>query len=134
MNPILRNVLAVAAGFILGSVVNMGLIMIGGSIVPPPAGVDPSDMESIKASMHLYQPIQFLFPFLAHALGTLSGAYLAARLGASRKQILALIIGVVFLLGGVAAANMLPAPSWFVVTDLLLAYLPMAWVGGKWGS
>ncbi len=134
MNPILRNVLAVVAGFILGSVVNMGIISISGSIIPPPDGVDPSDIESIKASMHLYKPIHFLFPFLAHALGTLSGAYLAARLGASRKQILALVIGIFFLLGGIMVSNMLPAPSWFTVVDLFIAYLPMAWLGGLLGS
>ncbi len=134
MNPIIRNVLAVAAGFVLGSVVNMGLIMVSGSIIPPPNGVDPNDIESIKASIHLYTPVHFLFPFLAHALGTLAGAYLAARLGATRKPILALIIGIVFLLGGIAAANMIPAPSWFVVVDLFLAYLPMAWLGGQLGS
>lgn len=134
MNPIIRNVLAVAAGFILGSVVNMGLIMVSGSIIPPPNGVDPNDIESIKASIHLYTPVHFLFPFLAHALGTLAGAYLAARLGATRKPILALIIGIIFLLGGIAAANMIPAPSWFVVVDLFLAYLPMAWLGGRLGS
>ena len=134
MNPILRNVLAVVAGFILGSVVNMGLISISGSIIPPPEGVDPNDIESIKASIDLYKPIHFLFPFLAHALGTLAGAYLAARLGASRKQILALIIGIFFLLGGVTMANMLPGPAWFTVVDLFIAYLPMAWLGGKLGS
>jgi hypothetical protein len=25
---------------------------------------------------------------------------------------------------------MIPAPKWFLAVDLLLAYLPMAWLGG----
>lgn len=74
MNPILRNILAFIAAVILGGLVNMGLIMISGSVIPPPEGVDPSDMESIKANMHLYGVKHFIFPFLAHALGTLVGA------------------------------------------------------------
>lgn len=131
MHPILRNVLAVAAGIILGSVVNMGLIMISGSIIPPPEGADMTTAEGLKASAHLLQPRHFLFPFLAHALGTLAGAYLTARLAIHRNSFLAILIGVFFLIGGIAAANMIPAPNWFVVTDLFLAYLPMAWLGGR---
>jgi len=36
MNPIIKNILAVLAGVVLGSAVNMGIIMISGSIIPPP--------------------------------------------------------------------------------------------------
>lgn len=131
MNPILRNVLAVLAGLIVGSVVNMGLIMISGSIIPPPEGADVTTTEGMKASVHLFQPRHFLFPFLAHALGTLAGAWLTARLAANRNSFLAIVIGIFFLIGGIAAANMIPAPNWFVVVDLFLAYLPMAWLGGR---
>jgi hypothetical protein len=63
MNPILRNILAVLAGVIIGSVVNMGLITISGKVIPPPAGVDVTNMESLKASMHLFEPRHFIFPF-----------------------------------------------------------------------
>lgn len=132
VNPVLRNILAVVAGAVIGSIVNMGLIMISGKVIPPPAGIDVTDMEALKAGMHLFQPRHFIFPFLAHALGTLAGAYLAARLAASRKMLMALIVGVLFLAGGISAVMMLPAPIWFNVLDLVVAYLPMAWIGGKW--
>lgn len=131
MHPVLRNVLAVAAGILVGSVVNMGLIMISGSIIPPPEGADVTTTEGMKASIHLFSPRHFIFPFLAHALGTLAGAFLTARLAVSRNSFLAIVIGIFFLFGGIAAANMIPAPNWFVVTDLFLAYLPMAWLGGR---
>ncbi|MCH2021193.1 MAG: hypothetical protein MK207_01835 [Saprospiraceae bacterium] len=130
MNPIIRNILIVIAGFVLGSIVNMGIIQISGSIIPPPEGVDPTNMESLKATMHLYSPIHFLFPFLAHALGTLAGAYIAAKLASSIKMIIALTIGILFLLGGISMVTMLPAPIWFSCIDLIFAYLPMAWFGG----
>ncbi len=32
------------------------------------------------------------------------------------------------------AATMIPAPVWLLVVDLGLAYLPMAWVGTRWGA
>jgi hypothetical protein len=44
---------------------------------------------------------------------------------------MALIVGGLFLLGGVMAAFQIPAPAWFVTTDLLIAYVPMALLGWK---
>ena len=44
MNPIFKNILAVIAGCVLGSAVNMGIIMVSGSIIPPPDGADVTTM------------------------------------------------------------------------------------------
>lgn len=131
MNPILRNVLAVIAGLVVGGAVNMGLVTISGSVIPPPEGVNPADLESLRANIHLFQPQHFVFPFLAHALGTLVGAAVAARLAATRAMAMAFIIGCFNLAGGIAAATLIPAPAWFIVLDLAGAYLPMAWLGGR---
>jgi len=131
MNPILKNILAVIAGIAIGSIVNMGLIMISGSIIAPPEGVDLTNMESLKAYMHLFEPKHFVFPFLAHALGTLVGAFVAAMLAVSHKMKFALGIGGFFLLGGIVNILMLPSPTWFTILDLVGAYIPMAWIGGK---
>jgi len=130
MNPILRNILAVIAGLFIGGLVNMGIVTISGSIIPPPAGVDPADMESLKANMHLFEAKHFIMPFLAHALGTLVGAFVAAMLAVRNQLIYALGVGIFFLLGGITAATMLPAPTWYLVLDLVGAYIPMGWLGG----
>jgi len=82
----------------------------------------------------LFEPKPFIFPFLAHALGTFVGAFVAARLAANNKMRLAIGIGFLFLVGGITNALMLPAPAWFIILDLLIAYIPMAWLGGKLGS
>lgn len=131
MNPIIRNVLAVIVGFLAGSAVNMGLVMASPHIIPPPTGVDVNDIESIKASIHLYEFKHFIVPFLAHALGTVVGAYVAVIISVSYKLIMGLVIGVLFLLGGISVAFMLPSPTWFVVVDIVGAYIPMAWIGTK---
>ncbi len=131
MNPILKNIIAVIAGAIFGSVVNMTLIMISGFIIPPPEGADVTTTEGLKASMHLFQPKHFLFPFLAHALGTFCGAYLSASIAPIRKMVFALVIGFLFLAGGTANVFMLPSPIWFTLVDLLGAYIPMAYIAGK---
>lgn len=90
--------------------------------------------EGIKAAIPLMQPIHFLMPFLAHALGTLVGALIAALLAASNKLRIALGIGVFFLIGGIAACFMIPTPAWFMAVDLLLAYIPMAYLGAMLGG
>ncbi len=131
MHPILRNSLAVIAGIVIGSIVNMGIISVSGSIIPPPEGTDVTTSEGLKASMHLFEPRHFIFPFLAHALGTLVGAWVAALLAISHKAKFALGIGVFFLMGGIASVFMLPSPLWYTVVDLLGAYLPMAYLGAK---
>ena len=131
MNSIVKNILAIILGLILGSVVNMGIIMISSSIIPPPDGADVTTMEGLKESIHLFQPKHFIFPFLAHALGTFVGAILAVLIAAKHKMKFALSIGVLFLIGGILNTFMLPAPTWFVILDLVGAYIPMAWLGGK---
>ena len=134
MNSIVRNILAVIAGIIIGSIVNMGIIMLSSSIIPPPEGVNPADMDSIKSNMHLYEAKHFIMPFLAHAFGTLVGALIATLLAASNKFAFAIAIGVVFLIGGIANIMMLPSPMWFNVLDITVAYIPMAYFGYKLGK
>jgi hypothetical protein len=128
MARFLRALLAIVLGFVVGSIVNMGLIMLSGKVIPPPNGADVTTMEGLKASLHLFEPKHFVFPFLAHAVGTLVGAFVAALLAPGRSAIPAYTVGGLFLLGGIANFIMLPAPAWFSATDLLLAYLPSAWL------
>ncbi|MBY0526248.1 MAG: hypothetical protein K2R98_22840 [Gemmataceae bacterium] len=133
MMTILRNILAVILGVAVGGSINMALITISPHVIPPPAGVDVTNSESLSTSIHLFEPKHFVFPFLAHALGTLAGALLAYLIAASYRSVFAYVIGVVFLAGGVAAASMIPAPAWFMCVDLGAAYIPMAWIGTQLG-
>lgn len=82
----IRNILAVIAGIVIGSIVNMALITASSAVVPPPPGADLTTYEGLKASMHLFETKHFVFPFLAHALGTLVGALVAALIAASYKM------------------------------------------------
>jgi len=82
---VIRVILAVVLGLLAGSLINMGLITVSGSIIPPPAGVDMTTAEGIGAGMSQLQPEHFLFPFLAHALGTLAGAFIAAKVAVQYK-------------------------------------------------
>ncbi|NNE55410.1 MAG: hypothetical protein HKN32_05280 [Flavobacteriales bacterium] len=131
MNPILRNILAFIAAWVAGSIVNMGLIITGNSIFPLPEGTDPMDPASLAAAMEHFSTGNYIFPFLAHALGTLVGAFVVSKLAAGHQFKLAMGIAAFFLLGGVINAINLPAPLWFEALDLIVAYIPMGWLGWK---
>lgn len=130
MNPIIKNILAVISGWLAGSAINMGLIQIGHKLFPI-RGIDPSDMNALAEVMPTLGFEYFIFPFLAHALGTLVGASIAFMIAATHKMKFAFVIGGLFLLGGIMVNYMLPGPLLFTFVDILFAYIPMAWIGGK---
>ncbi|MGV3459494.1 MAG: hypothetical protein ACO1N9_03450 [Flavobacterium sp.] len=134
MNPIVRNILAVLAGLILGCLLNIGILDVGENIIPSPGIICESRDELLKSDLHLFEPKHFIMPFLAHALGTLAGAFIAAKLAVGNKMRAAFIIGICFLVGGIINVVSLPSPMWFTLLDVLVAYLPMAFLGGKLAS
>jgi len=125
-----RNILAIIIGWFIGSAVNMGLIETGHTLIPI-EGLDPNDMKALAKVMPTLSAKFFIFPFLAHALGTLVGAIVAGWIATSHKMKFSLAIGVLFLLGGIVISFMLPAPIWFIACDIIIAYIPMAFIGGK---
>ena len=124
MKGILKNILVFIVGFILGSSVNMGFVITGNQLIPYTDGVNPIDAT-------MWELKYFLFPFLAHSVGTFVGAFIVARYTASYHLVLSLSVGVLFLIGGISMVFIMPAPLWFIVVDLLLAYIPMGWLGWK---
>ncbi len=130
MNPIIKNILAVISGWVGGSAINMGLIKTGHTIFPI-EGIDPNDMTALATVMPTLEYEYFIFPFLAHAIGTLVGSAIAGLIAANHKMIFSLGIGGLFLFGGIMVNYMLPGPTWFAATDIIIAYIPMAWIGGK---
>lgn len=127
MNPILRNILAVVVGIVVCLLLNGLLLGVMMKLIPPPPGFDPND----TASFALLGPGHLLSPFVAHAVPSFIGGFIAAAIAATRKMTFALVVGGLHMIGGIAAAFMIPAPAWFVALDLGVAYLPMAWLGGR---
>lgn len=127
---ILRNLFAVIIGVVAGCAVNWALVIASPHVIPLPEGADPQDLST---SIHLFEPRHFVFPFLAHALGTLVGAFLAYLVAASYRSLFAYAIGVFFLVGGIAACFLIPAPIWFIVLDLAAAYIPTAFIATQLG-
>ena len=124
MKQTLKNIAIVILGIIVGMILNIGLIILGGTIFPPSENFEP--MNAMNWDFKY-----FIFPFLAHSIGTLSGALIVSKLSKKSSIILPLIVGLYFLLGGIYMITILPAPMWFVLLDVILGYIPMALLGWK---
>ena len=96
MIAIIRNIFGFLIGLVVGGVVNMGLIVLGPSIIPPPQGVDVTDPEALSASMHLFEARHFIFPFIAHASGTFVGSVTAFFIAGSHRTQISYIVGAAF--------------------------------------
>jgi hypothetical protein len=77
----LAHAMAVIPRWALRCVANRSLIEKGPRIIPLPEGTDPSDPDSLRESMPRFLPANFVFPFLAHAAGTLVHAFVTVWLG-----------------------------------------------------
>jgi hypothetical protein len=129
MKPQIKNILAIILGWLAGSIINMGLIQTGHLVFPIEA-IDINNMEALASVMPTLGYEYFIFPFFAHAFGTLVGAFVAGLIAVKNNMKFSLAIGVLFLLGGIAVSYLLPEPIWFTVLDITTAYIPMAWLGG----
>jgi hypothetical protein len=126
----LRIILGLLLGLFVGAMVNGSFIELGMKIFPYPNGVNFNTPEGMKAFSEL--PFKYyIFPFIAHAIGTLSGCLVALLLVRTHAKWVVYSIGLLFFIGGVMAVYMINAPWWFDILDLSLAYLPMAWLSTK---
>ncbi len=124
-----RNIAAVVLGLVVGMAVNMALIMVSWALFPMPEGMDMNVPEQMNAYVATLPVAAFLIIIAAHLGQSFVGAWVAARLGASHLMVLALIIGVLTLAGGVANMMMIEHPPWMYVEIPL--YLIVAYAAGK---
>jgi len=122
MKLFFRIIGALIFGIIIGSIINIGLIILGGNIFPLPEIFD--SMNALNWDIKY-----FLFPFLAHAIGTLSGSFVGSKISKNYSRLIAGVVGIYFLSGGIYMTIILPAPIWFISIDLIFSYIPMAFLG-----
>ena len=73
MKQTLKNIAIVILGIIVGMIINIGLIILGAIIFSPPENFEP--MNAMNWDLKY-----FIFPFLAHSIGTFSGALIVSKL------------------------------------------------------
>jgi len=115
----MRNVLATIIGFFVASAtVYIFETIIGHTFFPLPEGVDPMDMEWIKANMDKIPMGSKILVVIAHFAGIIAGMFMAAQI--SRKSMVpSYIVGVLMLAATFATIFMLPKELWFTISDTI---------------
>lgn len=123
-----RTILAVIAGLVAMAISVAAIQMLGHALYPPPPGTDFNDPAQVRALMATAPAVALGFVIVAWSVGSLVGAWLAARLSRGHPRGAALAIGLVML--ALVAINlwMIPHPAWMVALGLLLP-LPAALLG-----
>ena len=129
---ILKRTIVIFLSVFIGAQVNGAILTLGSNLIPAPAGFDLNTIDGLKSAVPFLEAKHYLFPFLAHAIGTLISALLITRFLTSQQLVFSMMAGILFLLGGVFMVIMLPGtPIWFVLLDLIVAYVPMAYLAYK---
>lgn len=112
----MRVFLATLIGLIVGNGVNMAIISFG---MPVPVETGADQYEAMLEMMKSFTAMDFMIPLAAHIFGILAGL-LVARLICKTSNIPIYIIGGLHMLGTIINIFMIPAPSWFIIVDLIL--------------
>ena len=79
---------------------------------PAPEGMDYQNAEQVKAYMTSFPVYVYLIMIVAHQAGTFAAAFLSARLDSKNGRKNALMMGVIFMMGGMMNLQALPHPIW----------------------
>ena len=128
----LKRVLAVLAGVAAGFVTVFLIEMISSKLYPMPAGLDPSDVEAMKAYIAGLPVGAFAIVLLAQMLGATDAAWVGARV-AGRQRLAGWIAGGFIVVATVVNVVVIPHPPWFAVASVLLT-VAGTWLGARLGG
>lgn len=115
----MKVILATIIGLIVGNGVNLAIINFG-MPTQVEAGVD--QYEAMLEMMKSFTAMDYMIPLAAHVFGILVGLIIA-RLICKTSNVPIYIIGGLHMFATVINIFIIPAPSWFIVVDLILPIL-----------
>ena len=125
----IRSILSVIVGILAGVVTILVLEMAGHFFYPPPAGLDPQNVEAFKEFVAAAPMGMLASVLIAWAGGAFVGGLVAALLSERRRGLHGLAVGAVQTALAVAQLTMIPHPLWFMVVGVTM-FLPLAGLGG----
>ncbi len=127
-----RTILGIIAGVVVGVIVVMLVEGLGHMMFPPPAGLDPSDPEAMKAIIANLSFGAFASVLAAWGLGTLAGGFTAARI-ARNGEWPAWVVAPFVLASAIYEMMRFSHPVWFMGSALAIC-LGMGWLAGRLGT
>ena len=126
----IRNIIAVVVGVIVGMVFNMAVVILNTAVLfPVPEGFNWNDPDAVGAYFTNLPLTAFLVVLVAHLGQAFFGGLVAALISRNAAMTVAMIIGVLSMLAGIANMMMVPNPAWMWIEVPL--YLVAAWFAGR---
>ena len=130
MWPMVRSVVGVILGIAVAMIVIMAVERVSIVVYSRPAPINPADPAAPRQGA-AGLPVGALVLVLAgYALGTFSGALLAAFVAGRAPVTHGLIIGVLFLAANIYTLYTIEHPVWFWIASIAV-FLPAAYLGAK---
>ena len=122
----------------VGMTFNMGMVVLNTALHPMPDGVDFNDAEGISAYIATLPLMAMLLIVMADVGQAFIGGLVAAVIGRSASMVVAMIVGMISMLGGIANLMSMPLPVWmwweiplYLVAAWFAARIVLAWRAGK---
>jgi len=134
MSSMIRSAVAVVTGFLVANLVMVMVVSLNSLLYPEIVkAVESNDPQALGAAVAAPGATGALVVVLAAwVLGSFAGGAVAARIGSHVPFVHALVVGAVFMSGGIANNLAYPPPPWFWAATLF-AFLPAAYAGARWG-
>ncbi|MDR3023221.1 hypothetical protein [Chryseobacterium sp.] len=116
----LRRILAVVVGLIVGSICITVVEKIGHYLYPPPTEAAAGDMEALKVYINDAPFMALFIIILAYALAAVVSGFTASKISNNGKPAAAVICGIIFLLMTIYMMVSLPTPIWFWILGVLV--------------
>jgi hypothetical protein len=126
----IRSILAIVAGFLIGGIV-VALIELPGMFLHPlPPGIDPKDQAAMQAHYARAPTSALICVGIAWAAGPLVGSFLACWIARRALLVHGLVIGIIFLAADLAMISSFPHPAWLAIVGVI-APIAMC-LAGSW--
>ena len=125
----MRDIIAVLVGWIVGMAANMAFVFVNIVLHPMPDGVTFDGKEGFNAYIETLPLMAFLIILVAHLSQAFFGGLAAAKISKKRPITVAMIIGVLSLIGGYINMQSIPLPTWMWIEMPL--YLVAAWLAAS---
>ena len=122
----MRDIIAVLVGWVVGMAANMAFFFLIAKLYPMPDAVTFDDKDGFAAYIETLPMTAFLIVLVAHLSQAFFGGLVAAKISKKRPTTVAMIVGVLSLIGGYINMQSIPLPTWMWIEMPL--YLVFAWL------
>ncbi len=126
----LRIVLGIIAGTIVGSIIFLVFQMFNGLIFPLPEGADYRNQEAMKDFVSGLPAVGFVLILIGYAVGSVGAGYIARKISRHASIVAPMILGLLFSIGWAMNISAIPHPLWVIVAGFAI-YLPFTFFGHK---